>query len=127
MHMHNRVMRGRIGLALPSTWLKRCCRAETDPVTSDKVRQQRRTEVDPFTTNQYLLVFLRIDYVIVVVFLPSALSLPGFIAWWRMALEEGWVETYECRPYAHKGKDVDHMQQSDILYTEALCSYFRIS
>lgn len=85
MHMHNRVMRGRIGLALPSTWLKRCCRAETDPVTSDKVRQQRRTEVDPFTTSQYLLVFLRIDYVIVVVVFTQC-SVP---AWLYCLVENG--------------------------------------
>lgn len=58
-------MKGRARLELPSTWLKRCSRAKTELVTADEVLQQGSIEVDPFTTNQYVLVSLRIDSVIV--------------------------------------------------------------
>lgn len=75
-------MRGRARSELPSTWLERCCTAKTELVTSEEVLQQRSTEVDPFTTNQYVLVSFRIDGVIVFfIFFASPFLYPVLRAW----------------------------------------------
>lgn len=84
MHTHG-VMRGRARSELPSTWLKRRCRAKTELVTSEEVLQHRSTGVDPFTTDQYVLVSLRIDGVIV--FFSFSFLYPVLPAWLYCCLD----------------------------------------
>ena len=141
-------MKGRARLELPFTWPKRCSRAETELVTADEVLQQGSIEVDPFTSNQYVLVSLRIDRVIVLGFflggggrslssLPCALSLPYCFQdvlendTWKEPGVNGrvqmvWMVTHWC---THKKQTCGShgALRHCILYTEALCGYFRTS